>query len=71
MARRTPQESISVHSIRCPDRAWNTARRRAEAEGYKISGVVTTLLEGYAAGVLHMPEITRSFPVTPQGGSAE
>lgn len=61
MAQRSSKIPTSVHSIRVPDRAWMAARRRAEAEGFRISHVTATLLEGYASGALHMPEIKRVF----------
>ena len=62
-AGRGPKKS---HSVRVHDDIWAKARRRAQTEGTTINGVVEEIIEGYAAGLVNLPRITKTY--TQQAG---
>ena len=45
-----------VRSFRMSGSRWEKARRRAKYEGYSMSHIITTLVDGYAAGAISMPK---------------
>lgn len=51
-------------SIRISDVRWHKAKERAEREGATISRVAQELIEGYAEGHLHRPQMVFSSSAT-------
>jgi hypothetical protein len=49
------------HSVRVHDDVWAKAKRRAELEGTTVNGVVEEILEGYGAGLINLPKITKTY----------
>lgn len=58
-----PHESgaMPARSVRVGDETWNTARNRADYQGYTISHVINAFLEGYAQGTLDLPQVQITY----------
>lgn len=63
----TPHPS---RSVRVSDETWNRARRRASFDRVTISHVAAQLIEGYAAGLIDLPKVTKTYVPTRQEESA-
>jgi hypothetical protein len=49
--------SMPARSVRVSDEIWQRARNRAAYEGVTVSHVIFSLLEGYAKGLLNLPQV--------------
>lgn len=63
MRNRKPRRpaTTSVHSIRTSEALWAKAKKRADGEGVPMNQIVVQILEGYAAGELHLPRIVKDY----------
>lgn len=60
--RRSRHSAGRVRSVRVSDPIWDAARTRAEKEGdYTMSFVVGLLVEGYAKGLINLPQVQLVF----------
>lgn len=50
-----------VRSVRISDEVWERARRRAVHEGVTMSDVMSTIVHGYAQGLVNLPRVTVSY----------
>lgn len=46
-----------TRSVRIEDAVWDSAKRRARAEGKNMSEVVVLLVDGYARGMIDPPRV--------------
>jgi hypothetical protein len=51
----------TTHSVRCSDRAWDQARKRAEADGWSMNRAVCEFIEGYGSYKIDLPQIVRVY----------
>jgi hypothetical protein len=49
--------AMPARSVRVSDDIWDKARARAEYDGVTVSHVAYLLLEGYAKGLLNLPQV--------------
>lgn len=56
MRGRQGDQYAKVRSIRVDDKLWNTARRRAAADGRTISSAINLLLQAYGERLIQLPE---------------
>lgn len=54
---RRPKGSMPARSVRVSDEFWEKARSRAEYEGVTVSHVAAVLIEGYAKGLINLPQV--------------
>jgi hypothetical protein len=61
---------MPARSVRISDEVWEQAKRRADHDGVTISHVLFSLCEGYARGMINLPQVKVVYSPPSENASA-